>query len=125
MKKDPSLQNASHRWMLQVKAPSYVRRCFLSYSLSCPDLNAQSIHESIILKKVIVSAISEPVSPTFTTSFVVTDPPFCVMGVSDRPFLARIILEWAGTQNNPTHVEHWVDVRFTQVLPSSIITFIS
>ena len=89
----------------------------LVLSVLSSDLNKQSLHESIILKKVTVTPISEHAPRSFTSPATVSDPPFCVMGLSDQPFLARITLEWAGTQNNPTHVEHWVDVSLTRVPP--------
>lgn len=41
---------------------------------------------------------------------VVTDPPYAVMGRTDKPFLARIVMEWTGLHNPPMHVEHWVEV---------------
>jgi hypothetical protein len=42
---------------------------------------------------------------------IVTGPPFSAVGTTDRPFLARLTLEWAGSQNPAMDIEHWVEVR--------------
>lgn len=71
----------------------------------------QSLHASTVLVKATVTWATEPPPSTFVAPPSVSEPPFCVMGISDRSFLARITLEWAGaSRNKPTHVDHWIEV---------------
>ena len=58
-----------------------------------------------------VTCLTDPAPSTLLTPMVITDPPFSVVNTTDRPFLARLTLEWAGSQNSAMEVEHWVEVR--------------
>jgi hypothetical protein len=54
---------------------------------------------------------------------LVSRPPFTACSTTDRPFLARLILEWVGGQNHALEVDHWVEVRPTiQAIPMRVIT---
>ncbi|EGN93831.1 hypothetical protein SERLA73DRAFT_78206 [Serpula lacrymans var. lacrymans S7.3] len=101
-------QDISHRWMLGVSSPSYVRT---QSSSSQYDLNLlQSLHITAFLCQMTVTCLSQPPPSSLAVPIVVTEPPFAVMGTSDRPFLARLTLVWVGKQNASMEVEHWVEL---------------
>ncbi|KDQ50500.1 hypothetical protein JAAARDRAFT_51235 [Jaapia argillacea MUCL 33604] len=81
----------THRWMISVTSPSY------------------SLNITTILKKMTITCISDPPPSTLATPISVTDPPFSVMSTSEKPFLAKIKLEWCGDQPG-MEVEHWVEL---------------
>ena len=62
------------------------------------------------MKDLTVTCITNPPPPSFTTPLSVTDPPFTVSGATDKPFLAKVKLSWAGNLNPPMEVEHWVEL---------------
>lgn len=83
----------THLWILSIDSPSY------------------SLHISRFLAKVIISSVTEPPPSTLEKPITLTEPPFAVMSTTDRPFLARVKLEWAGAQNPPMDIEHWVELE--------------
>ncbi|KAI5123449.1 hypothetical protein M0805_008821 [Coniferiporia weirii] len=92
VKKYEAQGGATHKWMVSIKAPSY------------------SLHASTVLASVTVSSATEPPPAAFTAPLTVSEPPYCVMGITDKPFLARITLQWVGTRNKARQVEHWVEL---------------
>ncbi|KLO20728.1 hypothetical protein SCHPADRAFT_992045 [Schizopora paradoxa] len=84
--------SVTHRWMLSVHSPSY------------------SFHASTIISKVIIRPLTIPAPSGFSEPITITEPPFSAMGTADKPFLAGVTLEWAGSANKPTHLEHFVDM---------------
>lgn len=38
------------------------------------------------------------------------EPPFVISGTTDKPFLAKVTLTWAGPRNPPMEIEHWVEL---------------
>ncbi|KAL5482793.1 MLP1_8 [Sanghuangporus weigelae] len=81
----------THKWLVSVTTASY------------------SLHISTVLSRMSVDCAAD--SPATGMSLSVSEPPFAVMGTSDKPFLAQIILEWVGTRNKPTQIEHWVQLH--------------
>ncbi|KAF8958354.1 hypothetical protein BDZ97DRAFT_62449 [Flammula alnicola] len=89
-------KNYTHKWMISVDAPSYAH------------------HITSVLKSVRVTPsdprVSIPAPPP------TTNPPFVVVGLSDKPFLARVELSFSGTSSDelaPSQkvvFEHWVDL---------------
>ncbi|KAH8108685.1 hypothetical protein DFH11DRAFT_1067346 [Phellopilus nigrolimitatus] len=92
VKKYEMQAGATHKWMISVRAPSY------------------SVHASTVLANMTVSSATEPPPAAFITPLAVSEPPFCVMGLTEKPFLARITFEWAGTRNKATQVDHWIEL---------------
>ena len=102
--------------MVSIVSPSYVRRTFLTLSFPANE-SGQAYHITSILNSIKVTPsdpnIRIPVPP------MTTSPPYVVVGLSDRPFLATITLSFCGvhSQNDlaaPEQIfffEHWVDVR--------------
>ncbi|TDL23126.1 hypothetical protein BD410DRAFT_169101 [Rickenella mellea] len=84
--------DVTHKWMLSVRAPAY------------------SLHESRVLSKMTVDPATGVTLASFPEPIVVTEPPFFVMGTTDRPFLASLNFEWAGQQNKPKKVDHWIEL---------------
>ncbi|KAH7923356.1 hypothetical protein BV22DRAFT_1130736 [Leucogyrophana mollusca] len=87
-----SRMDHSHRWMIGITSPSY------------------SLHITAFLAQITVTCLTNPPPSTFTTPLTISGPPFVVMGTTDRPFLVRLTLVWAGKQNPPMDVEHWVEL---------------
>ncbi|TFK52648.1 hypothetical protein OE88DRAFT_1658023 [Heliocybe sulcata] len=83
----------THRWMISVDSPSY------------------SLHISTFLHKMTVSCITEPPPSTLVQPITITEPPFVVRSTTDKPFLVRVKLQWAGAENAPMEVEHWVELE--------------
>ncbi|KZT25417.1 hypothetical protein NEOLEDRAFT_1133801, partial [Neolentinus lepideus HHB14362 ss-1] len=83
----------SHRWMVSIDSPSY------------------SLHISTFLQRMTVSCVTEAPPSTLLHPITISEPPFIVRSTTDKPFLARIKLEWAGAQNLPMEVEHWVELE--------------
>lgn len=51
----------------------------------------------MFLETLTVSSLTNPPPSFFSNGPVsVSEPPFCIMGTSDRPFLANIALQWVG-----------------------------
>jgi hypothetical protein len=71
----------------------------------------QSLHITSFLTKLTVTCITNPPPSTLVSPRAVTAPPFAIVTTSDRPFLARLVLEYAGSENPPMEIEHWVEVR--------------
>ncbi|KAF8170097.1 hypothetical protein BJ912DRAFT_861486 [Pholiota molesta] len=102
----------THKWMISVDAPSYVSQISPS-SFVLPTIYTAN-HITSVLNGVRVtpsdSTLSIPIPPPTTT------PPFVVVGVSDKPFLARVELSFSGTssdqmnQDQKVLFEHWVDL---------------
>lgn len=59
----------------------------------------------------VVRSLTVPGPPGLSEPIVITEPPFSATGTTDKPFLASVTIEWAGSTNKPTHMEHFVDVR--------------
>lgn len=78
-----------------------------------------------MLQKVTIASLTQPPPASLAYSLTITDPPFGVIAMTDRPFLASITLEWASSRNKPTQVEHWVEVsRFSLVIFSLVLSFV-
>lgn len=58
-----------------------------------------------------VTCLTDPPPSNFLDPLVINKPPFVVSNTTDRPFLARVTLVWAGEHNPPMELEHWVEVR--------------
>ncbi|KAL6302839.1 hypothetical protein BKA93DRAFT_379999 [Sparassis latifolia] len=87
-----SRQNHTHRWRLSVTSPSY------------------SLHITSFLAKLTVTCLTDPPPSTLMQPITITEPPFLVMGTTDKPFLARVMLTWVGHINPPMEIEHWVEL---------------
>ncbi|KAG7449575.1 uncharacterized protein BT62DRAFT_592553 [Guyanagaster necrorhizus] len=90
----PEEATYTHKWMLSVQAPSY------------------SIDITTILSRITVTSLSD--CHTFSP-LIVAQPPFVVMGVAARPFLARVELLFSHARGQDPEgqkfiLEHWVDV---------------
>ncbi|KAL5512817.1 hypothetical protein ACEPAG_3083 [Sanghuangporus baumii] len=82
---------ATYKWLVSITTASY------------------SLHISTVLSRMSVDCVTD--SPPASGMFLsVSEPPFAVMGTSNKPFLAQITLEWVGTRNKPTQIEHWVQL---------------
>jgi hypothetical protein len=57
-----------------------------------------------------VSCITDTPPSTLSIPLSIEEPPFIISSTTDKPFLARITLTWAGYQNAPMEVEHWVEL---------------
>lgn len=57
-----------------------------------------------------MTCITDPPPSSFATPLSTNDPPFVVSGTTDKPFLAKVKLSWAGNQNPPMEIEHWVEL---------------
>ncbi|KAF9519644.1 hypothetical protein BS47DRAFT_1357998 [Hydnum rufescens UP504] len=85
----------SHKWMVSITSPSY------------------SNHVTTFLSRLSISSGSDPPPPCFISSRVLStdSPPYSIIGTTNRPFLARIKLEWVGGPTKSLEVEHWVRPR--------------
>ncbi|KAL5501431.1 MLP1_7 [Sanghuangporus vaninii] len=82
---------ATHKWLVSVTTASY------------------SLHISTVLSRMSVDCATD--SPALGMPLSVSEPPFSVKGTSNKSFLAQINLEWVGTRNKPTQIEHWVQLH--------------
>ncbi|KAF9474325.1 hypothetical protein BDN70DRAFT_997132 [Pholiota conissans] len=86
----------THKWMVSVDAPSYAN------------------HITSVLNGVTVTA-ADPTLSIYSPP-PTSDPPFVAIGLSDRPFLARVELSFSGTstegENREQNIvfDHWVDL---------------
>ncbi len=67
-----------------------------------------------------VRSLTVPGPPGLLDPIVLTEPPFSATGTTDKPFLASVTLEWAGSTNKLTSVEHFVDVRILVIGSTSV-----
>ncbi|KAF8526153.1 hypothetical protein JB92DRAFT_1188905 [Gautieria morchelliformis] len=79
----------THRWQLSISSPSYGQ------------------HITTFLSRLTVNCVTQP---AVFTPILVSRPPFTACSTTDRPFLARLILEWVGEQNHAFEVDHWVEL---------------
>ncbi|KAH7915481.1 hypothetical protein BJ138DRAFT_997877 [Hygrophoropsis aurantiaca] len=86
------LTHHSHRWMISVTSPSY------------------SLHITTFLAQMTVVCLTYPPPSTFIKPLTVDGPPFVAIGTTDQPFLARLTFTWAGKQNPPLDIDHWVEL---------------
>ncbi|RPD62519.1 hypothetical protein L226DRAFT_330040 [Lentinus tigrinus ALCF2SS1-7] len=91
-RRPPDRPTHSHRWRLVVTSPSY------------------SLPISSVLSNLTVASATDPPPSTLIQSIKVSEPPFVITSTTDRPFLARLTLTWAGSMNPPTEIEHWVEL---------------
>ena len=113
----------THKWMISITTASYV--CIFSAQVNARiDLDFKSLHASTVLKKVTVTCGTDPPPSAFVNPISVSEPPFCLMGSTDKPFLARITLEWAGEdRNKPTQIDHWIEVSVQNVHGRQSLTY--
>lgn len=98
--------------------PTYVSLpCFCGPSGSTASHFIQSLHASSVLQRVTIASLTQPPPASLAYSLTIIDPPFGVIAMTDRPFLASITLEWASSRNKPTQVEHWVEVSRSPIIP--------
>ncbi|KAG1732396.1 uncharacterized protein EDB91DRAFT_1251752 [Suillus paluster] len=79
----------THRWMLSVTAPSY------------------SIPLASFMIRLTVLAVA-PSDNTQRQPCTVDKLPFAIIGSFSEPFLAKVVMEWAG--GGRMEVEHWIDL---------------
>lgn len=112
----------THKWMISVDSPSYVR--LFTYRLSLFSTSTQSYHITTLLLSLTVTSLTDPSAfPALSTDA----PPFVVIGTTDKPFLARVELLFNGAGDAPREgqsvvFEHWVDVRVFLCSLESILT---
>ncbi|TFY82298.1 hypothetical protein EWM64_g1713 [Hericium alpestre] len=82
----------THRWILSVDSPSY------------------SLHITAFLTKMTVTCLTDPPPSSFTEPIVITASPFATARTTDRPFLARVTLTWAGAHNPAMEIDHWIEL---------------
>lgn len=96
----------------------------LSFQLKFTFFFYKGIDASTVMKKVTIACASTPTPSSFelSGSGSVLDPPYCVLGLSDRSFLARISIEWVGNGeqsiNPATTIDHWVEIDGNRTLSS-------
>ena len=76
----------------------------------------QTHHITTILNS--VKVVPSESNASIPTPPIRTGPPFIVIGVADRPFLAKIELSFSGTSSaldQKLIFQHWVDVRLCVV----------
>ncbi|KAI0027781.1 hypothetical protein K488DRAFT_15597, partial [Vararia minispora EC-137] len=91
-RREPELQDHTHRWMIVVEAPSY------------------SFHASTFITKMTVRSLTQPPPSSLKEPLVVPAYPFVAVATTDRPFLAEVALSFAGTHNADRTVQHWVEL---------------
>ncbi|KZT36036.1 hypothetical protein SISSUDRAFT_100743 [Sistotremastrum suecicum HHB10207 ss-3] len=82
--------SCTHIWMISVTSPAYGE------------------HVTTFVKSVSLDCLTQP--SVFETTMTVSSYPFCLIGVTDKPFLAKVTLNFCGIQNPPFSLEQWVDV---------------
>lgn len=113
----PERQKYTHKWMISVDSPSYVGSHLSSLSLLMTRF-LQAYHITSILNSVEVASTDATVH--ILAPSAKTDPPFVILGLADKSFVAKIKLSFSGLHaqaglslSEQTLIfEHWVDVRY-------------